>query len=59
MARLYRQNRRQYEADRAAAAALLGVGLAPRPADVDAAELAAWTAVGRALLNLNETITRD
>jgi hypothetical protein len=28
------------------------------PADADAAELAAWTSVARAILNLHETITR-
>ncbi len=59
LARLYRQSLQQYESDRAAAEALLGVGSAPRPAGIDAAELAAWTAVCRTLLNLNETITRD
>ena len=41
-----------------AAAKLLGVGEAPRPADLDAAELAAWTAVGNVLLNLDETISK-
>ena len=38
---------------------VLDVGQAPRPNDVDATELASWTAVARALLNLNETITRN
>ncbi|MBI1901819.1 MAG: DUF1553 domain-containing protein, partial [Planctomycetia bacterium] len=37
---------------------LLGVGLYAAPKEIDAAELAAWTAVARAMLNLNETITR-
>ena len=41
------------------AEAVLDVGQAPRPNDVDATELASWTAVARALLNLNETITRN
>jgi hypothetical protein len=57
--RLYRENRARYVKDRAAAMELVRVGQAPRPPDVDAVELAAWTAVGRALLNLNETITRN
>jgi mono/diheme cytochrome c family protein len=56
---LYRESRRRYDADRAAARELVRVGLTPPPPDVDAVELAAWTAVGRALLNLNETITRN
>jgi hypothetical protein len=59
LARLYRLERQQYESDRTAAARLVRVGLAPQPEGTDAVELAAWTAVGRALLNLNETITRN
>jgi hypothetical protein len=57
--KLLEKNRAAYKADPAAAAELLKVGLAPLPKDVDAAELAAWTAVCRALLNLSETITRE
>jgi hypothetical protein len=59
LSRLYRQSRERYAADPAAAGQLLGVGLAPRPGDLDAADLAAWTAVARAILNLNEAITRE
>ncbi len=40
-------------------AALLGTGLAPRPDDLDPAEVAAWTHVARVLLNLHETVTRS
>ncbi|MFO1449819.1 MAG: PSD1 and planctomycete cytochrome C domain-containing protein [Opitutaceae bacterium] len=40
------------------AVALTSVGLKPVPASTDRVELAAWTAVARALLNLNETIVR-
>lgn len=40
------------------ARALVAVGLRPPPAGVDPVELAAWTSVTRALLNLNETIVR-
>jgi hypothetical protein len=47
-----------YKADAAAAEALLKTGLTAVPADVDKAELAAWTHVARILLNLHETITR-
>jgi hypothetical protein len=56
---LLARHRKQYQADRKAADDLLSVGLAPVPAGVDRAELAAWTSVTRALLNLHETITRD
>jgi hypothetical protein len=48
-----------YQQNPAAAAALLGVGLAPQPQNIDPAQLAAWTQVARALLNLHETITRS
>jgi hypothetical protein len=37
----------------------LSVGSTKPPGDLDAAELAAWTNVTRALLNLHETITRS
>jgi len=37
---------------------LARVGIAPAPAGVDPAELAAWTEVARVVLNLHETITR-
>ncbi|MCE9631560.1 MAG: PSD1 and planctomycete cytochrome C domain-containing protein [Planctomycetia bacterium] len=55
---LYRQQLAAYQADPAAAAALVKVGFAPAPTGVDSAELAAWTHVARVLFNLHETITR-
>ncbi len=48
-----------YQADEAAAKAFLSVGQRPLPENANAAELAAWTAVARTLLNLHETITRS
>jgi len=48
-----------YRADPGAAGRLLATGLAPVPAGLDPAELAAWTHVARVLLNLHETITRN
>jgi len=56
---LVQKHVRQYQADRQSARALIGVGDAPVAADIDAAELAAWTAVARVLLNLQETVTRS
>ncbi len=50
--------RAAFRADPASADALLGVGIAPRPAGADPVELAAWTAVCRVILNLHETLTR-
>jgi hypothetical protein len=55
---LVAKHKQQYARDRAAAQALLKVGFAPAPADIDAAELAAWTSAARVVLNLHETITR-
>jgi hypothetical protein len=49
----------KYQSDAAAAKALVSSGAAPRPEDLPIAELAAWTAVGNVLLNLDETITRE
>src|SRR4030095_1841290 len=39
------------------ASALLKIGIAPRPEDVNAGELAAWTSAARAIFNLHETVT--
>jgi len=46
-----------YQSDKDAAKKLVSVGDLPKPGDIDDSELAAWTAVGNVLLNLNETIT--
>jgi hypothetical protein len=57
--KLLEKNRAKYKDDAKAAAELVKIGLAPLPKDADVPELAAWTAVCRALLNLSETITRE
>jgi hypothetical protein len=57
--RLYATHLSRYQADSAAAKALVSNGSAPRPANLPMAELAAWTAVGNVLLNLDETISRE
>ncbi len=59
LTKLLATNRATYQADAKAAGALLKVGLAPLPKDVGPAELAAWTAVCRVVLNLSETLTRE
>jgi hypothetical protein len=56
---LYRKHRREYGEDPAAAEKLVGVGEWPKPKELDLGELAAWTSVARAVLNLHETITRS
>ena len=59
LAAFHRQQAEHYAVNPAAAEALLGVGAAPVPKDLDRTQLAAWTAVARAVLNLHETITRN
>jgi len=59
MEMLYRKTRDEYASHEDEAAALLETGLAPVPANLDPVELASWTAVTRAVLNLSETITRN
>ena len=55
---LLKAHRRDFATDTSASTALLKVGLHPATDKVPAAELAAWTSVARAMLNLHETITR-
>lgn len=55
---LYRSQLEQFKQTPAQADELLKVGARPVAANVDVAELAAWTAVARVMLNLHETITR-
>jgi hypothetical protein len=56
--RLYHSRRDRYSADPAAAQRLIHTGEAPVPNDLNPVELAAWTSIAHALLNLHETITR-
>jgi hypothetical protein len=56
---LLEKHRAEYAADRGAAEKVISAGLAPVVKDLDTAELAAWTSVTRAILNLHETITRN
>ncbi len=56
---LFNRQLARYRGDSAAARQLVAVGASPVPADLPLPELAAWTAVARAILNLHETITRN
>ena len=56
---LFDEQRVRYRKNVDAAADLLQVGQARVPRRIDQSELAAWTAVCRAILNLHETITRS
>ena len=49
----------EYQKDKAAAEKLLGVGDFKNRADLDKAELAAWTTIASMILNLDETITKS
>jgi hypothetical protein len=49
----------QYRRNPKAARELLSVGESPWDSRLDLAELAAWTTVASAILNLDETITRE
>ncbi len=56
---LYDKHQKRYASDKAAAEKLVTMGEAPPAKDLDECELAAWTSVARAILNLHETITRS
>jgi hypothetical protein len=56
---LLEKHRREFAADKTSAEKLQTVGDLKAPANLDVAELAAWTDVCRVLLNLHETITRN
>jgi Protein of unknown function (DUF1553) len=55
---LYEKHRAEYENDRPAAAKLATAGLSPTLEGLDVADVAAWTSLARAILNLPELITR-
>jgi hypothetical protein len=55
---IFERNLARFRKNPAAATKLISVGESPKPSEMDPAELAAWTAVGNVLLNLDETITR-
>lgn len=58
LAQLYAKHRAAYIDAPESAIALVDVGFSTTPTDIPAGELAGWTSVARALLNLHETITR-
>ncbi|MGZ8921040.1 MAG: DUF1549 and DUF1553 domain-containing protein, partial [Limisphaerales bacterium] len=56
---LYTKHLTEYTADPQSAEMLLAVGLKERNKDLPISELAAWTNLARAILNLHEVITRS
>jgi hypothetical protein len=59
MRRMYDRLVEQYRRDAKAAADVTSAGEAPRPKGLDVVEHAAWTGLCQALLNLDETLTRE
>ena len=58
LSKIYHQQLDNFSKDKEAAKALLSVGESTRSESLDVSELAAWTAIGNVLLNLDETITK-
>jgi hypothetical protein len=56
--KIYREQLEHFKNDPEAAKKLINVGESARPENLDASELAAWTAIANILLNLDETITK-
>jgi hypothetical protein len=56
---LYTYAKNDFQKNPTSAQALIKVGQKPAPAGQDPVELASWTTVTRALLNLSETTTRN
>ena len=59
MREMLEQNRARYVAAPAEAAQFLAVGATPVAADMDSAELAAWTLLANAVLSSDATIVKD
>ena len=58
LSRVYQQQLTRFTADRQAAEKLISVGEGQRPQGIEPGVLAAWTALGNLLLNLDEVITK-
>ena len=58
LAELFAESRNRFAIDEEAARQLMSVGQTPANPNLLPGKLAAWTMVGRAILNLHETITR-
>jgi hypothetical protein len=59
LGKLLENQRSRYKAAPIEAEKLAGAGEAPMASDLDPVEVASWTAVCRAILNLHETLTRN
>lgn len=59
LTKLHAKHLAEYSADKTLAAAVLTNGEGAASADLDSAEVAAWTSVARVILNLHEVVTRS
>jgi hypothetical protein len=59
LAAFLKASRNEFQSEPESAARLIAVGQAPVDKDWDPIELAAWTSVARAMLNLNEAMSRN
>lgn len=59
LVRMYEQSLARYQQDGEAAAKLLAVGASPVDAELDKAQLAAWTLAANAVLNLDEVLNKE
>lgn len=59
LSKLFEDHKQSFTDDTAGRGNLLNVGYAAAPKDANPTELAAYTSVARAILNLHETITRN
>ena len=59
LAALYEKQRASYGAEPESARQLTSIGHSVPPSALDVVELAAWTSVSRAILNLHEIVTRN
>jgi hypothetical protein len=56
---LFDDTLQEYQVDEMAAKSLLATGDFPQPTDLNPAEHAAWTCVANAILNFDQTLTKD
>lgn len=59
LSELYETSYQEYVADKESAKQILGIGQAPVSKKIPPEQLAAWTTVARAILNMSETISRN
>ena len=55
---IFSEQLKRFQADKAAAKKLIEIGESKPAAELDVSDLAAWTAIGNILLNVDEMITK-